>query len=91
MKYSDLILEDPITGDTYLVQVKSRATQAEFSEYCLNFPKRGYRKLYFVVHTVFGTLAPPDDLDNIELVLPHRLAEMVVDHGLLRWLMRKVQ
>ena len=57
MKYADLELEDPITHDKYQVQIKSRANLADFKEYSSQFSGRGYRKLYFVVHTPDGELA----------------------------------
>jgi hypothetical protein len=51
MKYADIELEEPITGDLYQVQVKSRADAAEFQAYADEFTGVGYRRLYFVVHT----------------------------------------
>ncbi len=45
MKYVDMELEDPITGDRYQVQVKSQSTLQEFNEYSKKFSEREYRKL----------------------------------------------
>ena len=93
MKFSDVELEEPITGDMYQVQVKSRASLKDFSEYARRVTGEDYRKLYFVVHTPDKKLAEAANGcdDKIELILPHRLAEMVVELGLLNWLMNKIQ
>lgn len=93
MKYSDIELEDPINKEMYQVQVKSRATLQEFQAYSRKFDENKYRKLFFVVHTPDPKLAaiPPDSTSPIQLVLPNRLAEMVVDQGILNWLMNKIR
>lgn len=86
MKFADLELEEPMTGDSYQVQIKSRADIADFHGYEAEFSSRGFRKLYFVVHSPTAALRAASGSDEVELVLPERLAEMVVDHGLLGWL-----
>jgi hypothetical protein len=93
MKYVDLELEDPITGDLYQVQVKSQSTLQEFNEYSKQFSDREYRKLYFVVHSPDISLAQVDwkEKDNVELLLPKRISEMVIDLGLINWLMKKIK
>ncbi|MBP7998161.1 MAG: hypothetical protein KA314_02080 [Chloroflexi bacterium] len=94
MKYSDIELEEPITGDLYQVQIKSQATASEFDEYAQNFSHGSFRKLYFVVHspdkqlTEYQSSQYPDD---IELVLPTKLSKMVVDSGLTDWLLKKIR
>lgn len=91
MKYVDLELEEPITGDLYQVQVKSRASLAEFKEYADNFAGAGFRKLYFVVHTPTGDWSDNRHAANIELLLPEQVAQMVVEFGLTNWLLKKVR
>lgn len=73
MKYADLELEDPITHDKYQVQINSRAKLADFKDYSGKFSGRGYRKLYFVVHTPDAELASQISTPEIDLVLPERL------------------
>ncbi|MBU1662903.1 MAG: hypothetical protein KKD28_15705 [Chloroflexi bacterium] len=58
MKYSDIELEEPITGDLYQVQIKSQATVCEFDEYAQKFSRDSFRKLYFVVHSPDEQLIP---------------------------------
>lgn len=91
MKYSDLELEEPITGDLYQVQVKSSAAQSDFVEYATSFAGRGFRKLYFIVHSPLGRWDRGRELADCELILPEQLAEMVVDLGLVDWLQRRVK
>lgn len=91
MKYSDIELEAPITGDAFQVQIKSRADLREFHEYVAQFDGRGFQRLYFIVHSPSNDLANADAPDHVDLILPERLAELIVDHGLTGWLMDKVR
>jgi hypothetical protein len=93
MKYSDIELEDPINEEMYQVQVKSSASLRDFQEYSKRFAAGKYRKLFFVVHTPDAQLArtPQQNGSQVQLVLPRRLAEMVVDLGMLNWLLNKIR
>lgn len=91
MKYADLELVEPVTRYKYQVQIKSRADVADLREYAAEFSSRGFRKLYFVVHSPTPALRTAVNTDNLELVLPERLAEMVLDHGLLGWLVDRIR
>jgi len=93
MKYSDIELEDPINKEMYQVQVKSKATLQEFQAYSRKFDGNKYRKLFFVVHTPEPKLAEISTNSDspIQLVLPTRLAEMIVEQGILNWLMNKIR
>jgi len=93
MKYSDIELEDPINHEMYQVQVKSKATLLEFLSYSKKFDSDKYRKLFFVVHSPDPKLAlfSHDGASPVQLVLPTRLAEMVIEHGLLNWLLNKIR
>lgn len=92
MKGVDLELEDPITHDNFKVQIKSKASLAEFDRFKRDFAGKGCHKLFFVCHS------PKDSLlkakrgqRQVELLLPERLAEMVVDLGLTDWLMNRIR
>lgn len=93
MKFSDIELEEPITGEMYQVQVKSTATTRDLQDYTDNFGGGKYRKLFFVVHTpdrkMLETRMPSDG--PVQIILPRQLAEMVVELGLLNWLLNKVR
>ena len=93
MKFSDVELVEPITGEMYQVQVKSVATLRDYHECAESFAGGKYRKLFFVVHTPDKKLAEynAQPSDSVEIIVPKRLAEMVVDLGLLNWLMNKIR
>jgi hypothetical protein len=93
MKFSDIELEDPINEELYQVQVKSAATFQDFNSYSQNFASGKYRKLFFVVHTPDKQLSEfkPKFGSQIQLVLPERLSQMVVELGLINWLMKKIK
>ena len=93
MKTVDIELEEPITGDLYQVQVKSAATIDDFEKYAQKFSSGSFRKLYFVVHSPEAKLANVQGVthEGIELILPRRLAQMVVDFGLTDWLLKKIR
>jgi hypothetical protein len=91
--YTDIELEDPITGDRRLVQVKSQSSLKELREYAENFPSGQFERLYFVVHSPDKSLEKFDEaeFEELELILPARLATMVVDCGLVNWILGKVK
>jgi hypothetical protein len=91
MKYADLELEEPITAERYQVQIKSAADTADFVRYRDEFKGRGFRKLFFVVHSPTSTLANAESSSTVELVLPARLSAMVVDAGLVSWILAKIR
>jgi len=93
MKFSDIELEEPITGEMYQVQVKSTATTRDLRQYTDTFAGGKYRRLFFVVHTPDRKLTDtPQAADGpVQIILPRRLAEMVVELGLLNWLLNKIR
>jgi hypothetical protein len=92
MKYVDLELVEPMTDDAYQVQIKSRADVSDFDEYVAGFSNEGFRRLYFVVHSPTPALAKTrPQVDEIELVLPDRVADLVIDHGLVGWVLDRVR
>jgi hypothetical protein len=91
MKYADLELEEPITTERYQVQIKSAADTSDFARYRDQFEGRGFRKLFFVVHSPTPKLAQEESGASVELVLPARLAAMVVDAGLVSWILAKIR
>jgi hypothetical protein len=91
MKYVDMELEEPITGNLYQVQVKSDATVADFKKYAELFSEGDFKKLYFVVHNSKEKWANAPVYRNVELILQERLAEMTVDLGLVNWLVKRIR
>jgi hypothetical protein len=85
-EFADLELEEPVTRDSYEVQIKARAHLKDFREYEAAFSSHGFRKPYYVVHSPTEALRTATSSDNVELILPERLGEMAVEHGLVPWL-----
>lgn len=89
-KAIDLDLQYPITGERFLVQVKSSAGLRQLQ----NFGERmaeyqDYDRAYFVVHTPSSDLAKAQ-VNDIEIWLPRDIAHRVVLYGLADWLITKV-
>lgn len=91
-KAYDLLLREPITGDRYVVQIKSRAGLSDLRDTIAKFSAQDFRRIFFVVHS------PDDDFlagagilpSHVEVVGPQRLGELAMDAGLAGWLEDKV-
>lgn len=91
MKFTDLELQEPITGKLYQVQVKSKADIAAFEEYDRLCQGSSFAQMFFVVHSPSPALERYKPASSQpDLILSDRLAEMIVDGGLTKWLMDKV-
>ncbi len=84
-KTLDLDLVLPSTSEAF-VQVKSKTTSAELAEYVGKIDDGTYGKMFFVFHS--GE-AQSDD-PRVSVIGPEKLAELVLDAGLVSWLIRKV-
>jgi hypothetical protein len=90
-KAYDLELREPITGERYVVQVKSRANLADLERTVSQFSAEDYKRVLFMVHSPTKDLAQASDLpEHVELVPPARLADLAIDAGLVTWLEDKV-
>lgn len=85
-KALDLDLLLPTTAERALVQVKSKTSQLDLGEYLTRLDELAiYDRMFFVYHT--GSIECDDD--RVTLLGPARLAAMVVEAGLVDWLIRK--
>jgi hypothetical protein len=84
-KLIDIALELPSTGEWAFAQVKSKTNSRELADYVADIPDH-FRRMFFVFHT---GRAETDD-DRVTVIGPEKLADMVVDAGLVNWLIRKV-
>lgn len=84
----DLIL--PSTQERAFVQVKSHADKGVFADYAARFEELGdaYERMFFVYHS--GLEDPPAAQERVSVIGPARLATMVIDAGLVNWLIEKV-
>ena len=85
-KTLDLDLLLPSTGERAFVQVKSDTKQSELDDYVALFEEmENFDRMFFVHHS--GIVAC--DHPSVTVVGPERVAELVVDAGLVGWLIRK--
>lgn len=83
----DLELREAVTGDRYVVQVKSQARRADLAATAAQFSPANYRRVFFVVHSPAADLAGATDLpEYIQLLAPTQLAELALASGLVQWL-----
>ncbi|HEV2237586.1 MAG TPA: hypothetical protein VGR57_13060 [Ktedonobacterales bacterium] len=86
-KTLDLDLLLPSTGERAFVQIKSRTTTVALNDYIGRLEEMGpYDRMFYVFHS---GQAETDD-ERVTVIGPERLAEMVVDVGLIDWLLHKV-
>ena len=85
----DLDLVLPSTGERAFVQVKSKTSSAELAEYVGKLGERAdlYRRMFYVYHS--GKPALPKD-ERITVIGPDQLADLIVEAGLVGWLVEKV-
>ncbi|HEX3624132.1 MAG TPA: hypothetical protein VH280_01775 [Verrucomicrobiae bacterium] len=86
-KTLDIDIMLPSTGERAFVQIKSKTTSAELTEYVGKIDQLGpFDRMFYVYHS--GE-AKTDD-DRVIVIGPEKLAELVRDAGLTTWLIRKV-
>ncbi len=83
----DLEVELPSTSERAWIQVKSKASDAVLAESVAKVDLLPYPRLFFVYHT--GQVHKPSD-GRVSVIGPNELATLVVDAGLVRWLIDKV-
>jgi hypothetical protein len=84
----DLVMEQPTTGETAFVQVKSTAGQATVDDYLGRFRRSGYDRFFFICHSAQGRLTLPDER-HLHLFEGERLADVAVKNGLYDWLIER--
>ena len=85
-KTIDLDLTLPSTGERAFVQIKARTNSAELTRYVERLEElEHYNRMFYVFHS--GSASTEDD--RVTVVDPKKLAEMVIEAGLVNWLIRK--
>lgn len=89
MKDADLVVEQAVTGETALVQVKSAANQGVLDDYIGRFEAAGtYARLIFACHSPRGSLEA-GGREDVLIWARAGLAETAVRHGLVDWLVAR--
>jgi hypothetical protein len=86
-KTLDLAVELPSTGEQAWIQVKSETGKHELAAYAEKLDALPYGRLFYVHHT--GRVGPSTD-SRVVVIGPEKVAELVVDAGLVGWLIDKV-
>lgn len=80
----DLILSS--TGERAFVQVKSKTTSAELDGYVATIEDGPYDRMFCVFHSGKADTNDP----RVTVIGPEHLADLVMEAGLVSWLVRKV-
>ena len=90
-KSLDLDLMSPVTGNRAFVQVKSKANMSVFEKYRKEYQgmKDLFDEMYFVVHTTDEFFIGWQDTPDIKLWDVAKLSRLVVNSGLIDWLIKK--
>ena len=90
-KSIDLVMMSPVTENRAFVQVKSEASKSVFDDYVSQYQAMDqFDKMYFVVHTKSGDFDGWQDTTDIKLWDVEKLSKLVVDSGLISWLIKKI-
>lgn len=82
----DFLLDNPVSGESAWVQVKSRCNQAVLDDYLERFRRDGTAQHFFLaVHSPTGALRVPDE-PGIHIWAGPELARAALAGGLLDWL-----
>lgn len=89
MKDADLVVEQALTGETVLVQVKSASDQRELDAYVSVLDANpSWSRMIYACHSPRGTLSA--DRPDVLIWTRERLAEVVMRNGLFDWLTARV-
>jgi hypothetical protein len=86
-KTLDLAVELPSTGEQAWIQVKSETGKDELATYAEKLDALPYGRLFYIYHT--GKVGQSTD-PRVVIIGPEKVAELVVDAGLVGWLIDKV-
>lgn len=95
MRSIDLELLSQITNEMAVAQVKSQSNLKQFKEYLNNFSGMDqYNKFFYIVHSPSNDLKSYGqsliDNNTISLYFDEKLSELVINSGLVDWLMKKI-
>jgi hypothetical protein len=90
-KSIDLALMSPVTGNQAFVQIKSESKMTEFEDYIKKYGgmKEEFQEMYYVVHTTKNYFSKWQDKPDIKLWDVKKLSQLVVNSGLISWLIKK--
>lgn len=85
LKFADVTLRLPSTGETAAVQVKTKTSRREAEEYIQrDYRSQGFDKFFYVYHS--GDVIKPKDDDNYFVWGLDEVVEKAIDAGLSQWI-----
>lgn len=94
-KYVDIVFEDPLSpgGDEQCVQVKSQTSVKQLREYLDDPQRQSYSRFFYVFHKSDDLTEdyeiPPQYTGDIRIMGVETLSGLVVENGLVSWLVNK--
>lgn len=86
----DLDLLHTLTGRRAFVQIKAASNQKEFDGYVEKYLNNGsYSEMFYFVHTLDVNLTNPNAEDAIKIIGVNEISELVVNSGLIEWVINK--
>ena len=85
----DLEIQNPVTGDIAFVQVKSTTNTRELVDYFERAQRSYHGRMFFVYHT--GTVDSAVVDETVNVWDAKKVAEQVIENGLIDWLINKVK
>lgn len=90
MKDADMLVEQAITGELAIIQVKSASNQTELQHYLDVYDNNpGWSLLIYACHSPSGTLSAPNRPD-VRIWARAELSRMVLRYGMFDWLVARV-
>lgn len=95
MEFFDLILEEVISNMVYGIQIKTKSSRKEFFKYVEEYNEKyfeEYDKFIYIVHSPDSNLEKyVNPYDNIELWDTQKLSNLVLEFGLMNWILKKIK
>jgi hypothetical protein len=89
-KTLDLDLFAPVTGESAMVQIKSKSDLKEFDYYQTEFAKMtNYDKFFYVVHSPKNDLLAYQNDTDTKLYFIDKVTELTIAAGLVEWVIKK--
>ncbi len=89
-KSIDLALMSPVTENRAFVQIKSKSNMRVFEDYIKQYQgMKEFDEMYFVVHTTDNSFNEWHDIPDIKLWDVRKLSSLVINSGLISWLIKK--
>lgn len=88
-KTIDIQLENPVTGDSAFVQVKSDSNQIQLDEYIGLYQDSYFSRMFYVHHTSSSILKSSNE--NVSVWDVQKVAEQVLSNGLVDWVINRAK